>query len=74
MKITHCELTEPGPVFFGRPIGGTHVEVTFEDGSTMDLFSYYPDEVSYRAEEFIGLAEDEARKLHYDRDMRYLRS
>jgi hypothetical protein len=49
------------------------VAVTFEDGTSKDLFSFYPDEISFSESEFIGLTEEEARKLRHDRDVAYLR-
>jgi hypothetical protein len=50
------------------------VIATFEDGSRKSLFSFYPDEVSFRASEFVGLTEEEAHSLHQQRDTAYLRS
>ena len=39
----------------------------------MLFFEYYPDEVSFAAEEFIGLTEDEARQLFGRKDRAYLK-
>jgi hypothetical protein len=50
------------------------VIATFEDGSTKTLFSFYPDEVSFHASEFVGLTEQEARALFHQKDTAYLRS
>ena len=50
------------------------VTVKFEDGTEKVLFSFYPDELCFRAEEFVGLTEREARELRRRRDVAYLRS
>ena len=38
------------------------------------LFDYYPDELHFNAQEFIGLTEEQARDLKYKKDLAYLRS
>jgi hypothetical protein len=50
------------------------VIATFEDGSTKTLFSFYPDEISFREHEFVGLTEQEAHTLFQKKDISYLRS
>lgn len=35
------------------------------------LFHFFPDEISFRAEEFIGLTENKALRLRYERDEAY---
>ena len=50
------------------------VTVTFEDGKVKELFSFYPDELSFTASEFMGLTEQEARALRLRKDTEYLRS
>ncbi len=37
------------------------------------LFDYYPDEISFEAEEFIGLTQDEAKQLKGKKDREWLR-
>lgn len=39
-----------------------------------ELFSYYPDEIQFSADEFVGLTLGEARQLFRDRDIAYLQS
>jgi hypothetical protein len=56
------EVWEPLPV----------VTATFDDGSTRELFSYFPDEISFLPAEFVGLTEDEARTLKAKKDGTYL--
>ena len=50
------------------------VVVTFEDGSTKNLFQFYPDEISFRASDFIGLTEQQAMELRHSRDVTFLQS
>lgn len=38
------------------------------------LFSYYPDEISFTANEFVGLTVAQARGLKFQKDRAYLRS
>ena len=48
------------------------VTVTFSDGSVKELFSYFPDEISFLPGEFVGLTEEEARALKARKDSVYL--
>jgi hypothetical protein len=57
-------LTDPMP----------QVEVVFDDGTTCSLFSYYPDEISFTPEEFIGLTRAQAMHLRHKKDVAYLQS
>lgn len=50
------------------------VTATFDDGTVKDLFSFYPDELSFTEQEFVNKTEEEARRLFHDKDVRYLRS
>ena len=50
------------------------VTATFEDGTTKELFTFYPDELSFRASEFVGLTEQEAHDLFSKKDVAYIRS
>ena len=50
------------------------VHVTYENGTKEFLFSYYPDEVSFQPNEFIGLTRAEAFRLHLSKDKAYLQS
>jgi hypothetical protein len=71
MKIIAATIG-PMPKSFCDPM--PKVTVKFEDGTEKVLFSFYPDEISFRAEEFVGLTEQEARTLRHKRDVAYLRS
>ena len=50
------------------------VHAALDDGTERDLFSYYPDELSFEPEEFVGLTRQEALGLFRERDIAYLRS
>lgn len=54
--------------------GYCQVHATFDDGTSQQLFSYYPDEISFREPEFTGMTADEARQLRHTRDVGYLQS
>jgi hypothetical protein len=51
------------------------VHVVYEEDAPVEcfLFQYYPDELSFSADEFIGLTEDQAHQLFRDKDIAYLR-
>ena len=75
MKILSVTITDmPRPMPDGMFDPMPEVIATFEDGTTKNLFSFYPDEVSFRASEFIGLTEEEAHSLFQQKDTAYLRS
>ena len=48
------------------------VIVTLEDGSVVNLFRYYPDEISFTPNEFVGLTIDECRSLYTKKDKEFL--
>lgn len=58
-----------------RKEGNLRIEVIgiFEDGSEKLLFRYYPDELSFRESELVGLTEEQAKELYHRRDIAYLR-
>jgi hypothetical protein len=71
MKITSARIT-PLPECFGDPL--PVVWVTLEDGHDEELFEYYPDEISFDTQEFLGLTISEARALRAKKDVDFLRS
>ena len=71
MKIIECTITAQ-PKGWLDPM--PRVIATFEDGTTKELFEYYPDEISFTESEFIGLTEDEARHLKFVKDKKFLQS
>ena len=75
MKITSAIITAmPRPMPLGMFDPMPEVVATFEDGSSKTLFSYYPDEISFRASEFLGLTEPEAMALRHRKDVSFLQS
>jgi len=50
------------------------VHATFDDGTTKRVLSFYDDELSFTAEEFIGLTEEEVHNLFHKKDVAYLQS
>ena len=51
------------------------VFITLDNGTSEQfLFEYYPDEISFTPEEFIGLTIDEAYHLKFIKDKQYLQS
>ncbi len=52
-----------------------HVTVKTEDSDEdVKIFSYYPDELTFHADELIGLTIREANELKLKRDVAYLQS
>jgi hypothetical protein len=49
------------------------ITATFSDGTTKQLFSYFPDEISFLPSELVGLTEEEARALKAKKDAVYLK-
>lgn len=74
-KIVHCTI---GPYPRRMPEGMfdpmPEVKVTYENGETETLFSFYPDEINFGPNEFLDLTRDEALRLRHRRDVAYLRS
>lgn len=54
--------------------GNVTVRAVMSDGSTLDLFSFYDDELHFSAAEFVGMTHDQACELKHRRDVAYLRS
>lgn len=69
--IVKAEITKrPQGLFDPMP----KVIVTFENGETKELFEFYPDEINFSEDEFVGLTERDARKLKYKKDVDYLKT
>lgn len=50
------------------------VTATFDNGEEKDLFTFYPDELSFTEGEFVGLTESEAKARKQKKDANFLRS
>lgn len=71
LKIISATISQMPGGFFD-PIPGVHVKT--EDDKVHFLFEYYPDEISFKTDEFIGLTLEEARSLKFKKDKAYLTS
>lgn len=70
-KIVSADTGKMPQTLFGdMPV----VTASFDNGEKIELFSYYPDEISFSPSEFIGLTEEEGRHLKFIKDKRYLQS
>jgi len=71
MKIIKAKITAmPTTPFDDMP----KVIVTTEDNKEEELFWYYPDELSFTPNEFIGLTIGQAKDLKRQKDLKYLQS
>lgn len=71
-RIAQARITAM-PVNLSDPM--PKVMVIFEgETEEVELFEFYPDEITFNAEEFLGLTEAEARNLKYKKDLAYLTS
>jgi len=69
-KITDARITaQPKSILDPMP----QVFVTI-DGEEKHLFEYFPDEISFNSEEFIGLTWEQAIQLKFKKDKNYLQS
>ena len=50
------------------------VKVKFDNGEEKELFQFYPDEISFSEEEFLGMTEESARKLKCEKDKIFIQS
>jgi len=64
----------PRPMSEGMLDPMPEVKVQLSNGEEKILFSYYPDEISFEESEFIGLTEESARRLKFEKDKRYIQS
>jgi len=71
LKIVSARITAmPNTLFDPMP----KVYVTLENSIEEYLFDFYPDEISFRPKDFVGLTISEAKTLKYNKDIAYLRS
>jgi hypothetical protein len=48
------------------------MKVQFNHGDEKKLFEFSPDEISFKEAESIGLTEESARRLKFEKDKRYI--
>jgi hypothetical protein len=64
--IRSVEITKgPGPLPAGIFEQAPRVIATLDDGSSVEVFSFYANERSFTTEEFVGLTVDAARGLKF---------
>jgi len=71
LKIVSARITAMPKSFFD-PM--PQVWVTYENGKEQMLFEYYPDEIRFSPNEFVGLTRSEAIHLKFKKDKAYLQS
>jgi hypothetical protein len=64
----------PRPIESGFFDPMPQVKVKFNNGDEKVLYEFYPDEISFEESEFIGLTEESARRLKFEKDKRYIQS
>jgi hypothetical protein len=65
-KIVSAEITAgPGPLPHGVFEQAPRVIATLDDGSSVELFSFYAHERSFSPAEFVGLSVEEGRRLKF---------
>jgi len=71
-KIISARITEMPKSFFDAM---PKVMVVYEgEVNESPLYEYYPDEISFTPDEFIGLTQAEAIHLKFKKDKKYLQS
>jgi len=64
--IVSVEITKgPGPLPHGVFEQAPRVIATLADGGTIELFSFYANERSFTAGEFVGLTVEQGRRLKF---------
>ena len=73
--IVKCKIGPyPRPMTEGMFDPMPEVKVQFNNREKKTLFEFYPDEISFKESEFIGLTEESARRLKFEKDKRYIQS
>ena len=73
--IIDCKIGPfPRPIETGLFDPMPQVKVKFNNGEEKSLFEFFPDEISFKESEFIGLTEESARRLKFEKDKRYIQS
>lgn len=73
--IIDCRIGPyPRPIESGFFDPMPQVKVKFSNGEEKVLYEFYPDEISFEESEFVGLTEESARRLKFEKDKRYIQS
>lgn len=70
MKIKSVEFVENTT----NGVGNKVARVTLEDGTVVDAFAFYSDEIGFSATELVGLTVEQAKELKHSKDREYLQS
>jgi len=71
--IISCSIAPyPRPMPEGMLDSMPKVRVKFDTGEEKELFEFYPDEINFTESEFIGMTEESARRLKFERDKEYI--
>lgn len=73
--IVKCVIGKyPRPLPEGMMDKMPEVRVTLSNGEVKTLFDFYPAELSFAEIDFIGLTEEMAHRLRFEKDIKYLQS
>ena len=73
--IIECKIGPyPRPLESGSFDPMPQVKVKFNTGEEKVIFVFYPDEISFKESEFIGLTEESARRMKFEKDKTYIQS
>jgi hypothetical protein len=73
--IVKCKIGPyPRPMPEGMTDSMPELKVQFNNGDEKTLFEFYPDEISFEESEIIGLTEESARRLKFEKDKNFLQS
>lgn len=73
--IVKCEIgTYPRQMPEGMFDPMPSVKVFFDNEEEKILFDFFPDEISFTEDEFIGLTEEAAIRLRTEKDIKFLQS
>ena len=71
--IIKCKIGPfPRPMPQGKFDQIPEVKVQLNNGDELTLFKFYPDEITISESELIGLSVDQAKRLKFEKDVRYL--
>jgi len=71
-KIITSAVVDSTPASIFGPL--PKVTVTYDDGSSEVLFTFYPDEINFTADEFTGKTKREANQLRHNKDVAFIKS
>lgn len=72
MKIVDAKLRREE--MCGGMLVECFIDVEYEDGAQENIISFYPDEIRFLPDEFIGMTRQQAINHYHNRDIAYLRS